>query len=70
MPTTTFKAHYDGEHVVLDEPFDLPPDTRLLVTVLSTHEERADWTAFSASNLGRAYGSDEPEYTAADTKPE
>jgi hypothetical protein len=33
MPAVTLKAHYDGERIVLDEPFDIPPisDFRSLV---------------------------------------
>jgi hypothetical protein len=34
MPTVSLKAHYDGTTIRLDEPFDLPPNTRLMVTVL------------------------------------
>jgi len=55
----------------LDEPHQLPPDARLLVTVLPTdtfEEERADWLRLSARGLAAAYGDDEPEYTDADIK--
>lgn len=38
MPAVTLKAHYDGERILLDEPFDLPPNTPLMVTVLSDTE--------------------------------
>jgi len=24
MMTVTLRAHYDGEHIVLDEPFEIP----------------------------------------------
>lgn len=34
------------------------------------HEERQDWQQFGLSQLARAYGPDEPEYTEADFKPE
>ncbi len=33
MPNATLKAHYDGERIHLDEPFDLPRNALLLVTV-------------------------------------
>ena len=74
MPSVTLKAHYDGEHIVLDEPFELSPNTPLAVTVLSPrtpeHDlERAQWAALSAQSLARAYGDDEPEYTLADLRP-
>ena len=52
MSSVILKAHYDGEHIVLDEPFELPPNTPLAVTVLSPatpeHEsERAEWAALT-----------------------
>ncbi len=34
MPTVALQAHYDGEHIVLDEPYDLPPHASLMVTLL------------------------------------
>ena len=70
MPTAILKAHYDGEHIVLDEPFELPRNASLMVTVIAPDDERSEWTALSAQNLARAYGDDEPEYTTADLKPQ
>ena len=76
MTTVTLRAHYDGEHIVLDEPFEIPTNAPLAVTVLapdsSAHDrerERASWAALSAWSLARAYGEDEPEYTVADLRP-
>ena len=73
MPAVILKAHYDGEHIVLDEPFDLPPNSALMVTVLSADadsrsQERAEWAALGAESLARAYGDNEPEYSEADIK--
>ena len=71
MPSVTLKAHYDGRHILLDEPFDLPPNCPLMVTVLVPVElagERASWLSASQKGLARAYGEDEPEYTPADLK--
>jgi hypothetical protein len=34
MPTVALQAHYDGERIILDEPFDLPVHALLIVTVL------------------------------------
>jgi hypothetical protein len=34
MATVALRAHFDGKHVVLDEPYDLEPNASLLVTVL------------------------------------
>ena len=58
MPTVSLKAHYDGKTIRLDEPFDLPPNTRLMVTVLPplTDAAHEDWSNLSAANLARAYG--------------
>ena len=33
MPLIALKAHYDGHAVIFDEPFDLPPETPLLVVI-------------------------------------
>ena len=74
MRSVVLKAHYDGEHIVLDEPFVLPPNAPLAVTVLCLaapeHDrERAEWAALSSQSLARAYGDDEPDYTLADLRP-
>lgn len=70
MPTAILKAHYDGEHIVLDEPFDLPANASLVVTVFDPDMERSEWTDLGTRSLARAYGDDEPEYTTADLKPQ
>jgi hypothetical protein len=64
MGTTTLRAHFDGSHILLDEPFDLEPNTELLITVLPkpSDKEREVWARLSLESLGRAYGDDEPEY--------
>lgn len=68
MPAVTLKAHFDGKQIVLDEPFDLPPDSSLVVTVLpkETENEDAQWHGLAAASLARAYGDDEPDYSPAD----
>lgn len=69
MPTVALKAHFDGNRIVLDEPFDLPPHSPLIVTVLpQADSERADWENLAAESLARAYGPDEPDYSAEDIK--
>lgn len=68
MPTAILKAHYDGEHIVLDEPFELPRNAPLMVTVYTPDTERSEWSSLSAQGLARAYGDNEPEYTVADLK--
>ena len=70
MPAVTLKAHFNGKQIVLDEPFDLPPDSPLMVTVLPKAESAEDvqWHGLAANALARAYGNDEPDYSAADVK--
>ena len=45
METKTLRAHFDGSHIRLDEPFELTPDDELLITVLPTESrgECEDW---------------------------
>ncbi len=67
MSTLTLRAHFDGKHICLDEPAELPLDTELLITVVPQSEaalqaEREDWRRLSLSNLARSYGPNEPEY--------
>lgn len=65
MEKVTLRAHIDGRQILLDEPFELEPNTELIVTVLpkSLGEERDDWARLSWESLARAYGDDEPEYS-------
>jgi hypothetical protein len=65
MNTINLKAHFDGNKILLDEPFNLEPDTKLIVTVLPKHtdKERAEWMHSSRRNLERAYDKNEPEYS-------
>jgi hypothetical protein len=37
---------------------------------LAAREERAEWERFGRTQIDRAYGADEPEYTEADVKPQ
>jgi len=64
MKTVTLSATFDGQHIQLEEPYALPINTRLLVTVLpsETDPDREDFLRFAAQNLARAYGPDEPDY--------
>lgn len=70
MPAIALKAHFDGQRILLDEDYDLPANTPLLVTVLPREgeDDRQPWLAVSARGLAGAYGEDEPEYTLADVK--
>jgi hypothetical protein len=70
MQPISLNAHFDGQQIRLDEPFELPPNAALIVTVLPPHDrgEREAWAEFSLAALERAYGDDEPEYSIIDVK--
>ncbi len=62
----TLRAHFDGNQILLDEPCELEPDTKLIVTVLpkdNSDGEREAWLRLSMKKLEDAYGQDEPEYS-------
>jgi hypothetical protein len=72
MSAITLKAHFDGKQICLDEPYDLQPNSKLIVTVVSSdsfNEEREAWLAASQAGLARAYGDDEPDYSDYVGKP-
>ena len=56
------RGHFDGETIVLDEPFDLKPNTQVIVKVLPD-DETTDWLTLGKKSLARAYADDEPEYS-------
>ena len=67
MKIVTLTAHFDGEQIRLDEPFKLPSEARLLVTIVPeplVEAERDEWYALSKAGLARAYSDDEPDYPA------
>ena len=66
MEAITLQAHFDGDRILLDEPFELEQDAQLIVTVipkpLGDEDEHWDWQSLSLKGLQKAYGADEPEY--------
>jgi hypothetical protein len=64
MKKVALKAHFDGEQIRLDEPFDLAPNTPLTVIVGGAESDsgRREWLLLSSQGLEAAYGEDEPEY--------
>ena len=50
MENVTLRAHFDGRQIVLDEPCELAPGARLIITVLpeSDGAARGSWGAVSA----------------------
>jgi hypothetical protein len=76
MPTIALQAHYDGERIVLDEPFDLPVNASLIVTVLPAMSDaeldsERIWLRAAASSDAFAFLADPAEdvYTATDGEP-
>ena len=59
----TIPAHFDGEHILLDEAVELEPNTKLLVTVLPKDSDSEEWAMLSAKRLEDAYGENEEEYS-------
>lgn len=43
MESVTLPAHFDGDRILLDEPFELEPDTNPIVTVLPKQTEQEAW---------------------------
>lgn len=68
--TAVLKGHYDGRHIVIDEPYELPVNAPLIVMVFGADAEHSEWSALGGESLARAYGENEPEYTIADWKPQ
>lgn len=63
IETIVLRAHFDGHQILLDEPYELQPNTHLLVTVIKKPDaEQSAWLKLSAEGLNLAYGEDEPEY--------
>ena len=51
---------------MLDENFELEPNTQLMVTILPsqpTDQERIVWSQLSSTSFANAYSDDEQEYT-------
>ena len=74
MPTVALQAHYNGEHIVLDEPYDLPANASLIVTLLpslSAAESEDAWLRAAVSSDAFAFLADPAEdiYTTTDGEP-
>ena len=74
MPTVALQAHYDGEHIVLDEPYNLPANASLMVTLLPPKldaDSEDVWLRAAASSDALAFLADPAEdiYTVADGEP-
>lgn len=74
MPTISLQAHFNGKQIVLDEPYDLPPNASLMVTLLpcATGEiPESAWLKGAATSDAFAFLADPAEdiYNAADGEP-
>ncbi len=76
MPTVALQAHFDGEKIVLDEPFQIPAHAALIVTVLPAASELESdteeaWLRAAASSDALAFLADPAEdiYTVEDGEP-
>ena len=78
MPTIALQAHFDGHQIVLDEPYDLPANANLMVTLLSEGmatatepDSESAWLRAAAKSEAFAFLADEGEdiYSLADGKP-
>ena len=76
MPMITLPAHFDGERIILDEPFDLPAQASLMVTLLapsvqSDADAQEAWLRAAASSEAFAFLANPAEdiYTPEDGKP-
>lgn len=65
MSAKTLRAHFAGKQILLDEPFELEPNMKLIITVLPkpSAEEQEDWWRLAVESSERAYSDNEPEYS-------
>jgi len=70
MPSMTLNADFDGQPIVLDEPFEPPSNARLLVTVVSPSmdSDPAQWSDLAGLGLALADGDDAPEYRLTEVR--
>lgn len=78
MQNVSLHAHFDGRQIVLDEPYDLPVNASLIVTVLPKSAPAAkegdserEWLASAMASDAFAFLADEAEdiYSVADGEP-
>ncbi len=65
MPSIAIKAHYDGHQIVLDEPFELPANSPLIVMLREDHEHaessETEWLRAAATSDAFAFLADPAE---------
>jgi hypothetical protein len=56
-------AHFDGERILLDEPFELEPNAKLIIQVLPKNDdEREQWLTLSKSRFAGAFANGDDDY--------
>ena len=63
MDNIRIPAHYDGKQILLDEPIELEPGTKLIVIIPDGDIDHAEWAEYSIKGINSAYCDDEPEYS-------
>ncbi len=56
------RGHFDGNQILLDEPCDLKPNTKVIIKVLQDDAD-ADWLLLGKKSFARVYADDEIEYS-------
>ncbi|MGE9266710.1 MAG: hypothetical protein ACQKBY_01335 [Verrucomicrobiales bacterium] len=70
MIMKSVSAHFDGEQVLFDEDITIPPNARLLVTIMEQSDgERTDFHQLASQAFADSYDETEVEYTEADLAP-
>lgn len=74
MPTVAIRAHYDGERIILDEPYEIPANSNLVVTVLPVApdgDSEKEWLRAAMTSDAFAFLADPAEdiYAITDGQP-
>jgi len=71
MSPISVRVRQVNGHMEPVSPLLIPPGSDLVLTVFPPEgtQESASWGSLASSGLARAYGPDEPEYTASDLRP-
>ncbi len=64
MQIVTLQAHFDGRHILLDEPYELEPNTKLVISVIDMKDESDFWQAASSSSLDDIWDNTEDDVYA------
>jgi hypothetical protein len=63
------RAHFDGEHIMLDDPVELKRNAQLLVTVVPNNDEEHEaWLRVVTAQLDTAYNGESDDYALESIK--